>query len=102
MKFKIVSTCCYGANDVIKQYPKLMNFGFTIERKVKPVHCTIPDECGNPIEFEYDGNITYTPYIYLNDLDHLTTFIREFGQEIVITGLENDILTIEIYDGYRE
>ena len=102
MKFKIVSTYWHEANEVIKRYPKLMNFSFTIERKVEPKHCTINDEDGNPIEFEYDSKITYTPYIYLNDLDHLTTFIREFGQEIVITGLENDILTIEIYDGYRE
>lgn len=78
MKYVIDATYSAGADYLIKEYPRLKDFGFEVER----------------------GKYWDRAYITLNGLDDLAKLIHAVGHPLVVgEGLDNKI---EIYDGYRE
>ena len=99
IKFKIISTAWCELEKMIKHYPQLKDFGFTIEKTEEPKICKIHDENGNMIEYEYGCKTIYTPYVQIGSLQDLFRLRDSVGYELIICQEEN---TIEIYDGYRE
>ena len=71
MKIKIESQIRYDIDDLIRHYPKLVLFGFEIEKRVDPKNITVKDENGSDITYEYDCLYRYTPYIHVNTVEDI-------------------------------
>lgn len=99
MLFKIESTNWWKIDELVEHYPCLTKFGLMIDKRVEPRICKIKDENGEPMDFQYGENITYTPQITINSIEELVEFTKTVDCCIVFDGRDN---VIEIYDGYRE
>ena len=105
MKFRITATSIWSYNEyeqLIKDYPSLLNYGFEVEEKQVPVGgCWTRDENDNRIWQTTDQTrSSYTPYIYVDSLEQLIELIKNLEDDVRTIVLTED--EIEIYDGYRE
>lgn len=69
--------------DLIRHYPALRNFGFEIEKRVKPKTFTIKDENGSDITYEYDCTFSYIPYIHVNSVEDIFNLGKALDKNLV-------------------
>ena len=105
MEFKISTSGCYVAEEIINEYPTLNDFGF----KLVEEHYTWKQRIKNP-----DGGylIQETPkvrkhaFINIDTLEEFMKLSTAVGYGLILFMPNNhenvDIPEIEIYDGWRE
>ena len=101
MTFKIEATSVWHDEDVIKSYPKLSDFAFRFEEEEKPRFDAIRDENGKLMHQYVGARVVKHPKIEIETLEDLINLLNSVDNPIIIAK-EDDSLSIEIYDGYRE
>ena len=105
MKVYVWSTCFWKddeAEDLLKRYPVLKDFGFVVMDVARKAHRWILDENGERIMQEYDV-IGKETYITIESLEDLVKLRKAVEVPLIFdeTGV-GDGYYIELYDGYRE
>ena len=101
MTFKIEATSVWRDEDVIKSYPKLSDFAFRCDEEEQPRRVAIRDDEGQLMWQQVGSYIKKRPKIEINTLEGLINLLNSVDNPIIISK-EDDSLSIEIYDGYRE
>ena len=92
MRFRIVSTDSFGADEVLEAYPCLKDYNFE-----------------DPLKDNAKATVYRPAWITINSMEELFEFMAKVGESIIISGNSpmndnpNELeYSIEIYDGYRE
>lgn len=101
MTFKIEATSVWNDEDVIKSYPKLSDFAFRCDEEEQPRRVAIRDDEGQLMWQQVGSYIKKRPKIEIKTLEDLINLLNSVDNPIIITK-EDDSLSIEIYDGFRE
>lgn len=85
MKVEISATSCWTADEIIRQYPWLTNYGFEFDEETR----------GRPFS---------RAYIEIDGLEDVFKIMHDSDEELVISRCcyEDTEYKIEIYDNYRE
>lgn len=106
MKFRITTTCnSLDVDKMLKDYPVLRRFGFSIKEVSFQVKTWTRDENGKSIR-QMEERSRLAAFIFLDSLEQLTELMKAVGEEIVVSPADTDRYGVEyeleIYDGYRE
>lgn len=101
MTFKIEATSVWHYEDVIKSYPQLSDFAFRCDEEEQPRSIIIRDDEGKPMWQQVGTRIAKHPKIEIKTLEELISLLTSVNAPLIIAK-EDDGLSIEIYDGYRE
>ena len=101
MTFKIEASSVWHDEDVIKSYPQLSDFAFRCDVEERPRRVTIRDDEGQLMWQQVGSYIKKRPKIEIKTLEDLINLLNSVDNPIIIAK-EDDSLSIEIYDGYRE
>ena len=101
MTFKIEATSVWHDEDVIKSYPQLSDFAFRCDAEERHRRVTIRDDEGQLMWQQVGSYIKKRPKIEIKTLEDLINLLNSVDNPIIIAK-EDDSLSIEIYDGFRE
>lgn len=102
MRAKIYSTYIYDDPEaLLEEYPRLIEFDFSIESRKFPIEQRIKDENGNSMIQEIGSRTERYGCIDIFTFEQLVDLAKAVENEIILDG-KGYIPTIEIYDGYRE
>lgn len=101
MTFKIEATSVWHDEDVIKSYPQLSDFAFRCDEEEKPRMIAIRSDEGKLMLQQFGVKVVKHPYIEIETLEELVSLLNSVNAPLIIDKEDNG-LSIEIYDGYRE
>ena len=101
MTFKIEASSVWHDEDVIKSYPQLSDVAFRCDDEARPRRITIRDDEGRLMWQQVGSYIKKHPKIEIKTLEELINLLNSVDNPIIIAK-EDDCLSIEIYDSYRE
>lgn len=115
MKF-VIESSGYHRDDLLREYPFLVDYGFEMMEKIVPNRTRIRDERDNVI-WQIGTRTDTIPCIHVNTLEELVDLSKKVGEgnSIIIHSEYNNVYdyvknkwvgigipSIEIYDDYRE